>query len=698
MDSFFLENLSPPYNSLAKEEKWPEYIALLGKEGLTWWFNMEILLLAVHLIPLASLPKKFRLPLRIIFFTEAVKGFMSTENMEALYHSFLKRKDFEAAAAAAGAGVASIWDSGSEFKRYEVWDKRIDELLKKNGNLSSLARASLLGFKALIEITYYGDLSKAEEILKSQLFWADKANSKSLRVFHAVALGYCFAYSGDFQKFDVIITDTLPLCNHRETSFICKIYFKLLQGLLEVIKREISAGKKVLREVIEHPLYQKLPPSICLLGYGHLLLAAAFEGNFQEDEEISKIIQDRIVLEQNHFHQGYAHFNMGISSLVLGRPYKALLHGQQVAEKSRLCQSPIPERLSALLIGQALSDLGRMQEALDHFLPWLEKWKNAGYYMFAVHGNLEVANILSKKGKLEEARKYYEKAVNLLPKGEQIPIIYRHPEFFQKLKQLLYPDAKETKEMDQEDVYIHIQTFGELVVQIGNQVIYDRKWHGGRTKALLKALIIYGGNKISEDTLIDTLWPDVDGDLAINNLKVALSRLRRIGCEKGQEPIPWIAVRHRHVSLVKSLCRVDAIEFKMALSGALKEKDEIDLLIKALDLYQDDFLPNDSSELWIIRHREILREEFVKGVLILTERCLRLGKPEKALPYLHKAIEKDPINEELYVNLMKIYLKIGYPSQALKVFNQAKEILKRELAVEPGFNIIALAQEASKKR
>ena len=40
---------------------------------------------------------------------------------------------------------------------------------------------------------------------------------------------------------------------------------------------------------------------------------------------------------------------------------------------------------------------------------------------------------------------------------------------------------------------MQITTFGELCVEINGRRIYDRDWHGKRTKALLKALIVLGG-------------------------------------------------------------------------------------------------------------------------------------------------------------------------------------------------------------
>ena len=75
---------------------------------------------------------------------------------------------------------------------------------------------------------------------------------------------------------------------------------------------------------------------------------------------------------------------------------------------------------------------------------------------------------------------------------------------------------------------------------------------------LLLALIGEGGYKVPAERLSDLLWPDSDGDQAAQNLKVALHRLRRLGCAPDEAPVNWIHVKHGHVSLARSLCWVDA--------------------------------------------------------------------------------------------------------------------------------------------
>jgi pentatricopeptide repeat protein len=128
----------------------------------------------------------------------------------------------------------------------------------------------------------------------------------------------------------------------------------------------------------------------------------------------------------------------------------------------------------------------------------------------------------------------------------------------------------------------------------------------------------------------------------------------------------------------------------------LKPDADISSLQAALDLYTDDFLPNDHGQGWINRHRDLLKNDFGNGAVALSKRCIRSDRVETALPYLIRAMDKTPLLTDVYVHLMRAYLKTGYPSMAIQVFQRAKETFNRELGVDPGPVLVGLARKAKK--
>lgn len=669
---------------------WEKYLKVLDQEGFIWWFNMDIPAIAFHLKALAFFPQSTPLPFRVSFLSTAIKNPTSLESFENFYHAFMKQGDYEALAAVTGAGIISIWDSGMDFDRMEVWDERICQLLEKEDLISPLARAYLLSVRGLVETVYHGNPLKVMNSLKEQQIWAERVHSIPLRLYRAFLLGYNLQYIGDFSYLEVVLNDVAPLCELPDLSFLEKTFFHIARGLSWVLQWKIAEGKALLKKITDHPDFDKLPPSIWLLANCHLLLAVSYEKDKKEVEAISERIGKRAIPGGNHYIHGY---------LLLQEPYKALLYGQEAMERGRKSMSPLPEAFSALLTGQAMSDLGRLEEALGHLIPWIDRWQKMGFNCFTATGAFEVSYLLSKKGEMQEARRYHQIAFSFLPQGERFFPRFRSPDFVERLKHILYSESVEVSDWVESDgVEIHIQTFGGFRIRIRGHIFHDRKWQGTRSMTLLKALIVYGGTKVPTDLLMDLLWPETDGDLAKNNLKVTLSRLRKMGGQEIKPSLPWIMVQNKHISLNKALCSVDSILFKTHLDAALKDKNDLARIGKALDWYQNDFLIHEKNENWIISHRNSLREDFIRGVIAFTELCLLKKAPDKALPYLQKALNLDPLQEDIYGLLMQTYLELGYPSKAIQVFNQAKEFFRRELGIIPGPALNALVSQITPKK
>src|SRR3990167_4874709 len=83
-------------------------------------------------------------------------------------------------------------------------------------------------------------------------------------------------------------------------------------------------------------------------------------------------------------------------------------------------------------------------------------------------------------------------------------------------------------ETDNENRPIRIFILGRFeILREGDSVRFVRKVQR-KPLELLKAIISFGGKKVPEDQITDTLWPDAEGDMAHQSFETTLYRLRRL--------------------------------------------------------------------------------------------------------------------------------------------------------------------------
>jgi DNA-binding SARP family transcriptional activator len=689
-------HLDKPYDLFATEKQWDNYITNLCQDGLSWWFNFDVIRIIHHLTPLQGLPQSISQPPRITLISEAVNPESSLDTIETLYKDFVDQGDTSGAAAACVAGFNVAWNAGIDFKTMDPWIDRIDTILADGSNLTAIVRAALLAVMGYADIVRWGRLRKAEHKLGTAMQWAEKAKANSLRIYIAYAYGYSLIWQGNFAKLDVLDSDIAPLTMRSEAAVIPVFGYQTMKGFYYLLLGDTSACKRILQAIVSHMLFDLMPSGIWLLAYAHLLLAYAYENNVDKVKNLSKTIQQRVVPEQNNFCHGYVHFCLGTAALVQKDPHKALLHCQECDRRTHKSASPIVTRVCALLKGQALIDSDNSAQALNHLKKWLECWQDTSHNLLAAQGALEISHLLQTQGNIVSAKQYYQQATQLVSQLTIVPNPHRGRFFTERLANLLYSESIYNipwQPLDQ--ARIKILTFGALRLITQNRTIRDQD-KNNKPLYLLKAIIAGGGQNVSIDWLLDALWPNVDGDKAYGNFRVTLHRLRNL-IHNGKHPPLWIIVKNKRVSLSKTLCSVDALVFKEAIENVNIHISSVRDYGNLLNMYEQDFLLDDHQYPWILSYRNTLRETYLDGVTAMAKMSIPENQPKAALPYLKRALELDPINEALYAGLMKCYLEMGMPSLALKTFATARKELSKLLGIGPGPLLTTLKKVAIRK-
>jgi DNA-binding SARP family transcriptional activator len=671
---FVLGNLKPPYDEWFRRNAWDRYVSDLNEEGLAWWFNMETDVLAAHLVPLASASIYVLIPPRLRFLSEAVNMTAAPENLHPYYRQFLNDGDLEAAAAAAEAAVLFTFEMGDGFDGLAVWRDRIESLLGRADGLSALAIGGLWHCRGMIGACLESNAIPVIHAGEQALAWSQRAGANNLRAHAAIFHTFGCVNNAEFGRIESNLADANALCGMADISPGARMVLMSQIGVQQVARGRLEKSSELLKRTFPETGSSELPTHSKMHVYYHAVLHAVRIGDLDALHRLCGRIQDLSFPLDMPFHTSYLNFVLGIAFLNANEPERALFHVCRAEEKGRESKSPLCENHIAMLRGQVLSEMGELDPAERLLTAWRETWKTNGHHLYVVASEMEMAHILSRRGKMAAARGKFENAQKLWPLKGPVYVHARSAAFVDSLESTLFPASGPAEIRSEEKAPpILVQTFGELTLRAGSAVTTEREWKSRRAKQLLKALVVLGPGEVPAERLEQLLWPEAADPGA--GLKAAVRRLREIGARAGDAPAEWIVVRNRRVSISPAFCRVDAVHFRERLAAALSNGAGVREIRDALDLYTDDFLKNDVNDAWIIQRREALKSEYAEGVMALADRCGEMGRAETAVSYLKKAIAQIPLHPECYRRLMGIYLCGGAPSKAHQVYDQAAQCL-----------------------
>ena len=250
---------------------------------------------------------------------------------------------------------------------------------------------------------------------------------------------------------------------------------------------------------------------------------------------------------------------------------------------------------------------------------------------------------------------------------------------------------------------LYIQVLGGFSVYDGARRLPEaqlKKAH--RNSALVKLLAVTLGHRLHRDQVIDILWPDADLSAAANSFHQTLYGARRM-----LDPLASDCLRLEGGFLSLELgqegsLRVDVDQFQSAAEAAKtspgKAGPDLQAVQVAIDLYRGDLLPEDLYAEWLIERRESLRQTYQNLLLNLAQLHEERKEFEPAIEALQRLLGSDRSVEAAHHGLMRLYARAGKRTQAIHQYNMLKDILHKELAVEPSSETVRLYQEILAER
>jgi DNA-binding SARP family transcriptional activator len=208
-----------------------------------------------------------------------------------------------------------------------------------------------------------------------------------------------------------------------------------------------------------------------------------------------------------------------------------------------------------------------------------------------------------------------------------------------------------------------------------------------KATALLLYLAVMGGRH-SRSALAGLLWGDLPEEGARANLRLALTKLRRVAGEQ-------LVVSRGHLALDPDGYWLDRHELESALEGG---DGDLERVRAALGLYRGDFLDDlvvrsaPQFEAWVEGEREHLRRLAVSGLARLAGDADRRGDPAAGVEAARRMLSLDPLPEEAHRSLMRFLAMKDDRAAAVAQFETCRHVLAEELGVEPSAETARLAE------
>ncbi len=254
---------------------------------------------------------------------------------------------------------------------------------------------------------------------------------------------------------------------------------------------------------------------------------------------------------------------------------------------------------------------------------------------------------------------------------------------------------------------VYIRLFGSFEIdRNGSAIPYD-EWKRRQTQMLLKFLAYHRGRVVSQDELLEVLYPDhPDPNTTRRNFLGRVSDLRRIlepSLERGPKSAYIVRVGTGLYTLPKDApCRIDIQEFRDQLELAdrfVQSQDwtqAIPYLEEAIRLYRGHLLEDDPYEEWVQLPRETLKNEFGRALDQAARGYVELGSFWAAVRAADRLIHLDPYHENAYRTKMVALQGAGEPQGFASVYHACTRAL-RELGVEPSEETTDLFEELTAK-
>lgn len=252
--------------------------------------------------------------------------------------------------------------------------------------------------------------------------------------------------------------------------------------------------------------------------------------------------------------------------------------------------------------------------------------------------------------------------------------------------------------------FIKASLFGKSEISVNGVIIPDSEWKTKKVKGFLEYLLLNSGNTISKEQLAEIFWPDSDSKSAIASQRTALYHLRKILSRYHAEVTgdnafiyetpEGLQIRkndaldldiHEFLRLYGELSSFTAKPFQTEEKVAEQNQtaqSRSDILEKMISAYKGDLMEGSDYGDLIYHERERFCTIFVEACRKLSSIYIKRKELTQAEKLLIRAIASEPYNENVCLELLKLYMSQGRKSKAVRFYCSFRKRLEQDLDIK----------------
>ena len=374
---------------------------------------------------------------------------------------------------------------------------------------------------------------------------------------------------------------------------------------------------------------------------------------FEDPLVAERLARDAVAAGSVHSRQAQALSAAGWVALTAGDMGSALARANEAATEARRRSDAIALAEAVELEGVATRSAPRLRKAL-------ELWREQGAAVGQARVEFALAHFASSREEIATAEsRLRELGINLEAAAGAAGTYAAFPR--------------------RSGAEVSIVTLGAFRVLRPDGPVPNSAWQSKQARDVLKILASHRGKPVPRDVLMEALWPEQDPAPLANRLAVLLATIRAVlDPEKAHDTDHFVVSRSGAVALDLAHVEVDVDRFLHLVEAGLDARNP-ELLVRAVELYAGDFLPEDAYEDWAAAMRDEARSTYVAAARALARHAT---DADSAARFLQRLLAVEPYDEEAHLALVETLVTAGRHGEARRRYLRYTALMN-EIDVEP---------------